>query len=54
MLENALAAQTQVVDKLQEMVRGLCARLDQGGNNNVKVGIKHNMKMFKRPQHRSL
>ncbi|XP_062017987.1 uncharacterized protein LOC133734368 [Rosa rugosa] len=34
MLENALAAQTQVVDKLQEMVRGLCARLDQGGNNN--------------------
>ncbi|XP_062005891.1 uncharacterized protein LOC133723076 [Rosa rugosa] len=34
MLENALAAQTQVVDNLQEMMRGLCARLDQGGINN--------------------
>ncbi|KAK9929749.1 hypothetical protein M0R45_026835 [Rubus argutus] len=31
-LENALAAQGQVVDQLKEMVRSLCARLDQGGN----------------------
>jgi uncharacterized coiled-coil protein SlyX len=31
-LENALAAQGQEVDQLKEMVRSLCARLDQVGN----------------------
>ncbi|XP_024164351.1 uncharacterized protein LOC112171389 [Rosa chinensis] len=43
MLENALAAQTQVVDKLQEMVRGLCARLDQGGINNEHTSAQQSV-----------
>ncbi|PRQ40210.1 putative transposase, Ptta/En/Spm, plant [Rosa chinensis] len=43
MLENALAAQTQVVDKLQEMVRGLCARLNQGGINNEHTSAQQSV-----------
>ncbi|KAM5549173.1 hypothetical protein ABKV19_000551 [Rosa sericea] len=41
MLQNALAAQTQQVDRLTELVQGLVARLDKGENVNENTSVQH-------------